>query len=192
MHMQVCEHFIQSERGHVRRSTVGRGRQPKVTPNMLIAHIWKIAPPPIFSHGHCPPLSSQNSSSILSQVNCQLCSSLLTQPLELPCSMLVCTSCIVEWVAATGGENCPCCSDDDLLLIRPAPHLILLLLSDVLVHCVSCNRDMKADAYDSHECTPLLTPDEEREAAVLLKKVVSSSAEKRVIQLATGGTFKIF
>ena len=86
---------------------------------------------PIFSYiifgrlpfNHCPPVASQNSSSVLSQLKCQLCSNLLTQPLELPCSALVCTKCIVEWVAATGAENCSCYSDDDPLLsswIRPA------------------------------------------------------------------------
>ncbi|KAL5489078.1 hypothetical protein EMCRGX_G018128 [Ephydatia muelleri] len=189
--MQVCEHFSKSERGHVRRSTVGRGRQPRVTPNIFIDYLWKIAPPPIFSHDHCPPVASQNSSSVLSQLKCQLCSNLLTQPLELPCSALVCTKCIVEWVAATGAENCPCCLDDGPLLssrIRPASNLILLLLADILVHCVSCSRDVKADAYEAHKCTPSLTPNEEREAVVLLKKAISTSTEKGIIHLATGGT----
>ena len=177
----------------MRRSTVGRGRQPKVTPNIFIDYLWKIAPPPIFSHDHCPPVASQNSSSVLSQLKCQLCSNLLTQPLELPCSALVCTKCIVEWVAATGAENCPCCSDDGPLLssrIRPASNLILLLLADILVHCVSCSRDVKADAYEAHKCTPSLTPNEEREALVLLKKAISTSTEKGIIHLATGGTDK--
>eukprot|EP00731_Ephydatia_muelleri_P011462 Em0006g356a len=144
-------------------------------------YLWKIAPPPIFSHDHCPPVASQNSSSVLSQLKCQLCSNLLTQPLELPCSALVCTKCIVEWVAATGAENCPCCLDDGPLLssrIRPASNLILLLLADILVHCVSCSRDVKADAYEAHKCTPSLTPNEEWEAVVLLKKAISTSTEK--------------
>ena len=68
--------------------------------------------------------ASRNSSSILNQLKFQLCSCLLTQPLDLPCSALVCTKCIVEWVAATGADNCPCCSDDGSLLssqIRSAP-----------------------------------------------------------------------
>ncbi|KAL5470753.1 hypothetical protein EMCRGX_G028766, partial [Ephydatia muelleri] len=46
---KVCEHFSINAKGHVRKHTVGRGRQPGLTPNMLIAHLWKIAPPPIFS-----------------------------------------------------------------------------------------------------------------------------------------------
>ena len=147
--MQVCEHFSKSERGHVRRSTVGRGRQPRATPNIFID--YEDCPSSNFSHDHCQPVASHNSSSVLSQLKCQLCSNLLTQPLELPCSALVCTKCIVEWVAATGAENCSCCSDDNPLLssrIRPASNLILLLLADILVHCVSCSRDVKADAHE--------------------------------------------
>ncbi|KAL5514998.1 hypothetical protein EMCRGX_G000104 [Ephydatia muelleri] len=94
-------------------------------------------------------------------------------------------------MAATGAENCPCCSDDGPLLssrIRPASNLILLLLADILVHCVSCSRDVTADTYEVHKCTPSLTPDEEREAVVLLKKAISTSTEKGIIHLATGGT----
>ncbi|KAL5489429.1 hypothetical protein EMCRGX_G018520 [Ephydatia muelleri] len=66
--------------------------------------------------------------------------------------------------------------------------MILLLLADILVHCVSCSRDVKADAYEAHKCTPSLTPNEEREAVVLLKKAISTSTEKGIIHLATGGT----
>ncbi|KAL5515286.1 hypothetical protein EMCRGX_G000435 [Ephydatia muelleri] len=57
-----------------------------------------------------------------------------------------------------------------------------------MVHCVSCSRDVKADAYEAHKCTPSLTPNEEREAVVLLKKAISTSTEKGIIHLATGGT----
>eukprot|EP00731_Ephydatia_muelleri_P000034 Em0001g34a len=59
---------------------------------------------------------------------------------------------------------------------------------DILVHCVSCSRDVTADTYEVHKCTPSLTPDEEREAVVLLKKAISTSTEKGIIHLATGGT----
>ena len=98
---------------------------------------------------------------------------------QLPCSAPVCTKCIVEWVAATGAENCPCCSDGPLLSsqIRPASNLILLLLADILVHCVSCSRDVKADAYEVHKWTPSLTPVEEKEAVV---QKATSTVQKRV------------
>ena len=49
---------------------------------------------------------------------------------------------------------------------------------------------MTADTYEVHKCTPSLTPDEEREAVVLLKKAISTSTEKGIIHLATGGTVK--
>ena len=35
--------------GHMRRPTVGRGHQTGVTPNLLIAHLEKIAPTPVLS-----------------------------------------------------------------------------------------------------------------------------------------------
>ena len=152
--IHTCRYFSKRERGYVRRSTVGRGHQPRVTPNIFIDYLWKIAPPPIFSHDHCPPVASQNSSSVLSQLKC---SNLLTQQLKLPCSALVCTK--IEWVAATGAEKCLCYLDDGPLLssrIRPAKPEILLL-ADILVHCVSCSRDVKPDAYEAHKCTPPTT-----------------------------------
>jgi hypothetical protein len=43
--------------------------------------------------------------------------------------------------------------------------VILLLLSDVLVHCRDCSRDIKAGDYEGHECVPTLTPEEEKQAA---------------------------
>eukprot|EP00731_Ephydatia_muelleri_P029122 Em0020g766a len=38
-----------------------------------------------------------------------------------------------------------------------------------------------------HECVPSLTPEEERQAAELLKRAISTSPDKGVVQLATGG-----
>ena len=62
-----------------------------------------------------------------------------------------------------------------------------LLLKDVLVQCVVCHRDVKAGYYEEHECTQSLTPDEEREAAGLLKRAISTSPDQATVQLATGG-----
>ncbi|KAL5481525.1 hypothetical protein EMCRGX_G021706 [Ephydatia muelleri] len=158
---------------------------------MLIAHLWKIAPPPIFSSEPYPPLASQNSATVLKELKCMVCSNILKQPLELPCRQLACTSCAVERVAAST-PVCPCCSEDSSLVpteIRPAPNAVLLLLKDVLVQCVGCHRDMKAGCYDGHECTPYLTAGEEREAAALLKRAISTSPDQAgIIQLPTGGT----
>ena len=46
--------------GHMRRPTVGRGRQAGVTPNLLIAHLEKIAPPLLqFSYVSLVPVDAK-------------------------------------------------------------------------------------------------------------------------------------
>ena len=60
------------------------------------------------------------------------------------------------------------------------------LLSDVRRHCAGCNRDIRNGDYKGHECVPSLTPEEERQAAELLKRAISTSSDKGVVQLATG------
>ena len=190
---QVCEHFrVIAKGGNSRKLTVGRGCQPGLTPNMVAAHLWNIAPPPVFSQEPYPPLSSQNNTTVLEELKCVVCANVLSQPLELPCGKLACTSCIVERVTASA-TVCPCCLLDGGLVsteIRPASNLIQLLLKDVLVQCVVCHRDVKAGYYEDHECTQSLTPGEEREAAGLLKRAISTSPDQATVQLATGGTVR--
>ena len=143
---------------------------------MLIKYLKEIAPTPVFEHH--PPVSSQNNPSILEQLTCRVCLKILQQPLELLCSALACAQCLVERVATSTTLQCPCCSSDAHLvpsLIRPAPDLILVLLNDILVLCVKCNREMKAHSYEGHECTSCLTASEERTAAGILKRAVSTS-----------------
>ena len=73
-----------------------------------------------------------------------------------------------EWIAASGAVNCPCRSEDGPLVsahVRRAPGVILLLLSDVLVHCTDCSRDIKAGHYEGHDRVPSLTPEEKKQAA---------------------------
>ncbi|KAL5473856.1 hypothetical protein EMCRGX_G028418 [Ephydatia muelleri] len=192
---KVCEHFrVIAKGGNSRKLTVGRGRQPGLTPNMVAAHLWNIAPPPVFSREPYPPLSSQNNTTVLEELKCVVCANVLSQPLELPCGKLACTSCIVERVTASA-TVCSCCLLDGGLVsteIRPASNLIQLLLKDVLVQCVVCHRDVKAGYYEDHECTQSLTPGEEREAAGLLKRAISTSPDQATVQLATGGTPMIF
>ena len=80
----------------------------------------------------------------------QCAPNILSQPLELLCGTLVCVKCLQEWIAASGAMNCPCCSEGVPLVsshVRPTPGVILLLLSDVLVHCTDCSRDVKAGDY---------------------------------------------
>ena len=104
----MCEHFHASAKGgnpKGARPTTGRGRIPGVTPNMIIARINSIAPPPIISPEHPfprPPLSNDNLSvSVLNQLECPLCVDILAQPIQLPCSTLACTQCIIQWVVTT-------------------------------------------------------------------------------------------
>ena len=159
---------------------------------MVAAHLWKIAPPPVFSQEPYPPLSSQNNTTVLDELKCVVCANVLSQPLELPCEKLACTRCIVERVKASA-TVCPCCLLDGGLVpteIRPASNLIQLLLKDVLVQCVVCYRDVKAGYYEEHECTQSLTAGEEREAAGLLKRAISTSPDQATVQLATGGTVR--
>ena len=83
---------------------------------------------------------------------------------------------------AASSPVCPCCSEDSTLVptgIRPAPNAIVILLKDLLVQCVGCHRDVKAGCY---ECKPSLTAEEEREAAALLKRAISTSPEQGIIQ----------
>ena len=59
-----------------------------------------------------------------------------------------------------------------------------------LVNCTDCSRDIKAGEYEGHDCVPSLTPEEEKQAAGLLKRAISTSPDKGIIQLPTGGTVK--
>ena len=49
---------------------------------------------------------------------------------------------------------------------------------------------IKSGDYEGHECVPSLTPEEERQAAELLKRAISTSPDKGVVQLATGGAVR--
>ena len=134
----------------MRRPTVGRGREAGVTPNLLTDHLEKIASTPVLLCEPSPPLESMNNQLMLKELKCAVSSNILSQPLELQCGTLVCTKCLCEWTAASGAVNCPCCSEGGPLVsshVRPAPGVILLLLSNVLVHCTDCSRDVKAGDY---------------------------------------------
>ena len=76
--------------------------------------------------------------------------SVLQHPLTATGTAVWCTGVLQEWIAASGTVTCPCCSQGVPLVsshVRPAPGVILLLLSDVLVHCTDCSRDAKAGDY---------------------------------------------
>ena len=88
---------------------------------------------------------------------------------------------------------CSYCFENDSRVpreIRPASNVTLLLLKDVLVQCMVCHRDVKAGSYEGHEYTPSPTAGEEREAATLLKRAISTNPDKGTIQLPTEGAVK--
>ena len=67
------------------------------------------------------------------------------------------------------------------------------------LHCRVCGKRLmksgqKKSTYEckgfDHECTQSLTPGEEREAAGLLKRAISTSPDQATVQLATGGTVR--
>ncbi|KAL5490845.1 hypothetical protein EMCRGX_G016036 [Ephydatia muelleri] len=131
-------------------------RQTGVWPNAIIKYIQGVAPATVTDPG-CPkpPLATDNLS-CLSKLECPLCCEILSQPIELPCSVLACAECIIAWLKISGTVLCPCCYSDIPMApasLRPASDLIISLLHDILVHCTSCGRDMRAGAYVGHQCT---------------------------------------
>eukprot|EP00731_Ephydatia_muelleri_P021472 Em0014g63a len=171
----------------MKRPKVGSVRQ---APNTLIAHLQKIASPPALLHEPSPSLASMNNKLIVEKLKCAVCSNVLSEPLELTCSALVCTTCLTECIAASGAVNCPCCSDDDPSHVRPVSNGIFLCCYQMFgdIDCAGCNRDIRSGDYGGHECVPSLTPEEEKEAAGLLKRTISTSPDKGVVQL--GGAVK--
>ena len=122
-------------RGHMKKPKVESVCQAPST--LLIVHLQKTASPPALLHEPSPTLASVNNLSILKKLKCALCSNVLSQPLELTCSALVCTKCLTECIATSGAVNCPFCSDDDLSHVRPASNVILLccyqMLEDIVL-----------------------------------------------------------
>ena len=171
-------------------------RQTGVWPNAIIKYIQGIAPATVTDPG-CPkpPLATDNLS-CLSKLECPLCCEILSQPIELPCSVLACAECIIAWLKISGTVLCPCCYSDIPMApasLRPASDLIISLLHDILVHCTSCGRDMRAGAYVGHQCTRSPTRSEVNMAADILRHVISNSPpDECVVKVPTGGRVKCF
>ena len=109
------------------------------------------------------------------------------------CSSLVCTKCLTECIAASGAVSCPCCSDDDMSHVRPASNAILLcwyqMLEDIVLVAIWTLEVVIMKGMSVYH-VPSLTPEEERQAAELLKRAISTSPDKGVVQLATGGAVR--
>lgn len=171
-------------------------RQTGVWPSAIIKYIQGIAPATVTDRG-CPkpPLATDNLS-CLSKLECPLCCEILSQPIELPCSVLACAECIIAWLKISGTVLCPCCYSDIPMApasLRPASDLIISLLRDILVHCISCDRNMRAGAYVAHQCTRSPTRSELNMTAAVYRHVISNSPpDECVVKVPTGGRVSAF
>ena len=145
--IQMCHPKI----GPLRKTRHPGGRSKA---NSIIGYIKGIAPPNCLPDA---PLASQLNT-VMEQLLCSVCLDVLCQPLELPCRALVCTMCTVQLFRAFNCNDvkCPCCYSETPVIpseLKPAPPLVQALLSNAMVHCITCTRDMRACEYNTHECS---------------------------------------
>eukprot|EP00731_Ephydatia_muelleri_P021490 Em0014g81a len=137
--------------------------------SMLVAHclteptedsLPAIAPPPGYLMTTYWPAST-----ILEQVQCPICLRILHQPMELPCRAL----CMVEWfkVFSCSEVKCPCCFTDTPL--TAAPQLIQTLLTDMVLECQTCRKDIRGVEYITHQCSGEPTKAEVQTASGVLR-----------------------
>ena len=122
-----------------------------------------------------------------------MCKGVVSQPLKLHCNAVACASCVTNSVVLTASTQCPCCQDGVNLvpaLVQPAPDLTQRLLHDVMVTCDTCNIDIRAGDYDSHEChrSGVL---EKQCISKVIHRILSENTKENAIQIKTGGTVSI-
>ena len=59
--------------------------------------------------------------------------------------------------------------------LKSASQLITTLLKDVMVHCIACKRDVKAEDYHTHECSTSPTKGEVKMASQVLCRLADTS-----------------
>ncbi|KAL5496438.1 hypothetical protein EMCRGX_G012721 [Ephydatia muelleri] len=166
------------------------GRQPGITPNALLHHVNTIAPPKVVCHRKEPQLASTQVLSVMDLLTCPICKGMLSQPLKLHCNAVLCAKCIADSIATSASTQCPCCEGAVNLVpgsVQPAPDLTQRLLCDVMVSCDTCNRDVRAGDYDSHECHRLGVIEEQCTSKVI-RRILSENTKDNIIQIKTGGT----
>ena len=143
-----------------------------------------IAPPPGYGILDDHLLASSNNPAILEQLQCPICLRILHQPMELPCRAL----CMVEWfkVFSCSEVKCPCCFTDTPL--TAAPQLIQTLLTDMVLECQACRKDIRGVEYTTHQCSGEPTKAEVQTASGVLRRLASTSYPS--IAIHTGGTVK--
>ena len=110
----------------------------------LIQHIERIVPQKLISSNEHPAVSANQVLSVAEMLLCAICQKTLDQPIQLSCDTLVCTGCLVQQLTASAQTFCPFCSPTHQLTpetIKPASQMILRLLQDVLVKCMTCKQD---------------------------------------------------
>ena len=76
--------------------------------------------------------------------------------------------------------------------VKPAADWVLSLLSEVMVHCTYCSRDIRASlsAFDFHQCST--TPKEVQMAVDTLRRVASySPLDNCMLKVHMGGAVKL-
>ena len=104
--------------------------------------------------------------------------------MERPCRAL----CMVEWfkVFSCSEVKCPCCFTDTPLMA--APQLIQTLLTDMVLECQTCRKDIRGVEYITHQCSGEPTKAEVQTASGVLRRLASTSYQS--ITIHTGGIVK--
>ena len=136
-------HIIQCRWTKISRYPAKKSMDIAQTKNR-IQHIEQIAPQKLISSNEHPAVSANQVLSVAEMLLCAICQKTLDQPIQLSCDTVVCTGCLVHQLTASAQTFCPFCSPPHQLTpetIKPASQMILRLLQDVLVKCMTCKRD---------------------------------------------------
>eukprot|EP00731_Ephydatia_muelleri_P021505 Em0014g96a len=99
--------------------------------------------------------------------------------MELPCRAL----CMVEWfkVFNCSEVKCPCCFTDTPLMA--APQLIQTLLTDMVLECQACRKDIRGVEYTTYQCSGEPTKAEVQTASGVLRR--TRTIKHRCIEMQT-------
>ena len=123
------------------------GRPSANSTRSVITHLHTIAPTSFFNTVDVCSLTVQSATSSvsISDLVCQLCSSIVDRPIQLTtCNRLVCLNCLCSSLSENG-FSCPCCRDDHLrdhnTMVCPSP-VVMKIIGDLLVPCDKCNKQV--------------------------------------------------
>ena len=212
----VCQHLTSMQRGG-RPKKIKRtpGRPPSIGTKYCIDRVRQVAPPLLIPPQEHVSVCELHLRLPLTELNCQICEELLSQPIELvTCGSIVCAECICKWLQHQSHLACPCCYSDhlrDFTTIRQAPSLVVTSISSLCVICGQCKSHVQLHKYSDHHksCTPStpevllntsvediihqpvsapLTPIEQKLQTCLARRSVT---DENVLMLKTGGKVNI-